>query len=45
VEPEPYWEAAENAFIIHYTKAVVTAFGDDEGWGRQGRGTWRCYMG
>jgi len=32
VEPEPYWEAAENAFIIHYTKTVVTAFGDDEGW-------------
>jgi cobalt/nickel transport protein len=32
VEPEPYWEPAENAFIVHYTKTVVTAFGDDEGW-------------
>jgi len=35
VEPEPYWEAAEDAFIIHYTKAVVTAFGDDEGWDKE----------
>ena len=32
MEPEPYWEWAEDSFIIHYTKTVVTAFGDDEGW-------------
>jgi cobalt/nickel transport protein len=32
MEPEPYWEPAEDAFIVHYTKTVVTAFGDDEGW-------------
>jgi cobalt/nickel transport protein len=32
MEPEPYWELAEDSFIIHYTKTVVTAFGDDEGW-------------
>jgi cobalt/nickel transport protein len=32
MQPEPYWEAAEDSFIIHYTKTVVTAFGDDEGW-------------
>ena len=32
MEPEPYWEPAEDAFILHYTKTVVTAFGDDEGW-------------
>lgn len=32
MEPQPYWEPAEDCFIIHYTKAVVTAFGDDEGW-------------
>jgi len=32
MEPEPYWEPAEDAFIIHYTKTVVAAFGDDEGW-------------
>ncbi len=32
MQPEPYWEPAEDSFIIHYTKTVVTAFGDDEGW-------------
>ena len=32
MESEPYWETAEDCFIIHYTKTVVTAFGDDEGW-------------
>ena len=32
MEPQPYWEPAEDVFIIHYTKTVVTAFGDDEGW-------------
>jgi nickel transport protein len=32
MEPEPYWEPAEDSFIIHYTKTVITAFGDDEGW-------------
>jgi cobalt/nickel transport protein len=31
MELEPYWEAAEDNYIIHYTKTVVTAFGDDEG--------------
>ena len=32
VEPAPYWEPAEDAHIIHYTKTIVGAFGDDEGW-------------
>jgi cobalt/nickel transport protein len=32
MEPEPYWEPAEDCFIVHYTKTVVTAYGDDEGW-------------
>jgi cobalt/nickel transport protein len=32
MEPQPYWEPAEDKFIIHYTKTYVTAFGDDEGW-------------
>jgi len=32
MEPEPYWEPAEDCFIVHYTKAVVAAFGDDGGW-------------
>nr|NJM02570.1 DUF4198 domain-containing protein [Desulfobacula sp.] len=30
--PAPYWEPAEDCFIIHYTKTVVAAFGDDGGW-------------
>lgn len=32
MEPQPYWEPVEDAFIIHYTKTVVAAFGNDEGW-------------
>lgn len=35
MEPQPYWEPAEDLFIIHYTKTVVAAFGDDEGWDRE----------
>ena len=32
VEPQPYWEPAEDCYIIHYTKTVVAAFGEEEGW-------------
>ncbi|MDR1297893.1 MAG: DUF4198 domain-containing protein [Deltaproteobacteria bacterium] len=32
MEPQPYWEPEEDKFIIHYTKAYVDAFGDDDGW-------------
>ena len=32
MEPEPYWEPAEDAFIIHHTKTYITAFGQDDGW-------------
>ncbi len=32
VEPTPYWEPAEESFIIHYTKVIVNAFGKEEGW-------------
>lgn len=35
MEPQPYWEPAEDAFIVHHTKTYVTAFGDDEGWDRE----------
>ena len=35
MEPKPYWEPAEDCYIVHYTKAVVTAFGDDEGWDQE----------
>lgn len=32
MEPNPYWEPAEDVSIIHYTKTIVAAFGDDVGW-------------
>ena len=32
VEPEPYFEPAEDTYIIHYTKTAVAAFGGEEGW-------------
>jgi len=32
IEPAPYWEPAEEAFIIHYTKVIVNSFGLEEGW-------------
>ncbi len=32
VEPVPYWEPAEDVFIIHYTKVCVNALGLEEGW-------------
>jgi cobalt/nickel transport protein len=30
--PAPYWEPAENKYIIHQTKTYVAAFGAEEGW-------------
>jgi len=32
MEPAAYWEPAEDCYIIHYTKTIVAAFGDDDGW-------------
>jgi len=32
MEPKPYWEPAENCYIIHYTRVIVSAFGLEEGW-------------
>ena len=32
VEPIPYWEPAEDLFIVHYTKVCVQAFGLGESW-------------
>jgi cobalt/nickel transport protein len=32
LEPVPYWEPAEQKMIVHYTKVVVNAFGEEEGW-------------
>lgn len=35
VEPKPYWEPAEDCFIIHYTKVVLNAMGMEEGWDKE----------
>ena len=32
VEPQPYWEPAEDCFIVHYTKVIVNALGMEVGW-------------
>lgn len=32
VEPSPYFEPAEESFIIHYTKVIVNSLGMEEGW-------------
>jgi cobalt/nickel transport protein len=32
MEPTPYWEPAEDKFIVHYTKVDVNALGKEEGW-------------
>lgn len=32
MEPTPYWEPVEDLSIIHYTKTLVGAFGEEEGW-------------
>ena len=32
LEPTPYWEPAEDKYIIHYTKVCVSAFGLESGW-------------
>lgn len=35
VQPSPYWEPAEECFIVHYTKVVVNAFGLESSWGSE----------
>jgi nickel transport protein len=32
IEPAPYWEPAERKMIVHYTKVVVHALGEQDGW-------------
>ncbi len=34
-DPQPYWEGAEDKYIIHQTKTYVAAFGDEEGWDQE----------
>jgi len=35
MEPQAYWEPAEDCYIIHYTKTIVAAFGQDKGWDKE----------
>ena len=35
VDPEPYWESAEDQFISHYTKVIIPTFGEEEGWDKE----------
>ena len=30
--PRPYWEPAEDCFIVHYSKVCLSALGAEEGW-------------
>lgn len=32
LQPAPYWEPAEDKFIVHYTKVCVNALGLEQGW-------------
>jgi cobalt/nickel transport protein len=32
MEPQPYWEPAEDCYIIHYTKTIVDALNAEQGW-------------
>jgi len=32
LEPTPYWEPAEDKYIVHYTKVCVNAFGLESSW-------------
>jgi cobalt/nickel transport protein len=32
MQPKPYWESAEDKFIIHFTKVIVDALGAQTGW-------------
>ncbi len=32
MEPQPYWEPAEDCYIIHYTKTIIDALNAEQGW-------------
>ncbi len=32
VVPQPYWEPAEDKYIVHYSKVVVDSYASGEGW-------------
>jgi len=33
--PQPYWEPAEDKYIIHYTKVIVNGFGLQDSWDKE----------
>ncbi|MCI4626321.1 MAG: DUF4198 domain-containing protein [Candidatus Magnetoovum sp. WYHC-5] len=35
LEPKPYWEAAEETFIVHYAKVIINAYGLDSDWNKE----------
>jgi cobalt/nickel transport protein len=35
MEPSPYWEPAEDCYIIHYTKVIIPAFGIGSEWNKE----------
>ncbi|MCF0253413.1 MAG: DUF4198 domain-containing protein [Duodenibacillus sp.] len=30
--PQPYWEPAEDCYIVHYAKLCLSAYGEEDGW-------------
>ncbi len=32
MQPKPYWESAENKFIVHFTKVIINGLGAEDGW-------------
>jgi len=39
MQPKPYWEPAEDKFIVHFTKVIVDALGAETGWDKSIAGT------
>jgi len=33
--PQPYWEPAEDKYIVHYTKVIVNGFGLQDAWDKE----------
>ncbi|MCD6407610.1 DUF4198 domain-containing protein [bacterium] len=34
-KPQPYWEEAEDKYIVHYTKVIVNGFGLQDSWDKE----------
>jgi cobalt/nickel transport protein len=35
MRPRPFWEPAEDSYIIHITKTIIAAFGEEEAWDKE----------